>query len=252
MMHTGMRHALVIGGANGIGLAVATLLAEDERFGQVSIVDRQAVAQEFHHPKFRSYQFDLRSEEYSIFDTFKDVDTLIITAGFGRLAHFADVDEEHIVDSFAVNSTAVIRIIRRFYERMSRSKDFYCGVMGSIAGFISSPLFAVYGATKAALKIFIESVNVELEMAGTTNRILNISPGSIKGTAFYNGANDLSVTRQLATEILSHLWAKDDLFIPQYDEIFKEVLERYHRDFRAEGRHSYNFKLQSGRIKTDK
>jgi short-subunit dehydrogenase len=252
MMHTGMRHALVIGGANGIGLAVATLLAEDERFGQVSIVDRQAVAQEFHHPKFRNYQFDLRSEEYSIFDTFKDVDTLIITAGFGRLAHFADVDEEHIVDSFAVNSTAVIRIIRRFYERMSRSKDFYCGVMGSIAGFISSPLFAVYGATKAALKIFIESVNVELEMAGTTNRILNISPGSIKGTAFYNGANDLSVTRQLATEILSHLWAKDDLFIPQYDEIFKEVLERYHRDFRAEGRHSYNFKLQSGRIKTDK
>ena len=252
MMHTGMRHALVIGGANGIGLAVATLLAEDERFGQVSIVDRQAVAQEFHHPKFRSYQFDLRSEEYSIFDTFKDVDTLIITAGFGRLAHFADVDEEHIVDSFAVNSTAVIRIIRRFYERMSRPEDFYCGVMGSIAGFISSPLFAVYGATKAALKIFIESVNVELEMAGTTNRILNISPGSIKGTAFYNDANDLSVTRQLATEILSHLWAKDDLFIPQYDEIFKEVLERYHRDFRAEGRHSYNFKLQSGRIKTDK
>jgi short-subunit dehydrogenase len=184
-----------------------------------------------------------------LFDTFTEVNTLIITAGFGRLAHFSDIDDEHIIDSFAVNSTAVIRIIRHFYDRMQSTEEFYCGVMGSIAGFMSSPLFAVYGATKAALKIFIESVNVELEMAGTTNRILNISPGSIKGTAFYNGANDLSITRQLGAEILTHLRAKDDLFIPQYDEIFKTVLERYHADFRAEGRHSYNYKMQSGRIK---
>lgn len=244
-----MRNALVVGGANGIGLAIATLLAEDERFDNIYIIDRQEVNREFQHHKFRFTAFDLRSEDYSLFDNFKDVDTLIITAGFGRLAHFADIEEQHIIDSFAVNSTAVIRITHHFYERLSTKDDFYCGVMGSIAGFMSSPLFAVYGATKAALKIFIESVNVELEMAGTTNRILNISPGSIKGTAFYNGANDLSVTRQLGSEILSHLWAKDDLFIPQYDEIFKNVLERYHNDFRAEGRHSYEYKMQSGRIK---
>lgn len=244
-----MSDALVIGGANGIGLAIVTLLAEDERFDNIHIVDRQTVASEFQHPKFRCHTFDLRSEDYSLFDTFTEVNTLIITAGFGRLAHFSDIDDEHIIDSFAVNSTAVIRIIRHFYDRLQSTEEFYCGVMGSIAGFMSSPLFAVYGATKAALKIFIESVNVELEMAGTTNRILNISPGSIKGTAFYNGANDLSITRQLGAEILTHLWAKDDLFIPQYDEIFKTVLERYHADFRAEGRHSYNYKMQSGRIK---
>lgn len=244
-----MRSALVVGGANGIGLAIATLLAEDERFEKIHIIDRQEVATEFQHPKFRFTAFDLRSEEYTLFDGFRDIDTLIITAGFGRLSHFGEVEEQHIIDSFAVNSTAVIRIIRHFYDRLSAKEDFYCGVMGSIAGFMSSPLFAVYGATKAALKIFIESVNVELEMAGTANRILNISPGSIKGTAFYNGANDLSVTRQLGSDILAHLWAKDDLFIPQYEEIFKNVLERYHNDFRAEGRHSYEYKMQSGRIK---
>ena len=244
-----MRGALVVGGANGIGLAIATLLAEDERFGRVYIVDRQEVADGYSHPKFEYVSFDLRSEDYSLFDSFGDVDTLVITAGFGRLAHFADVDEQHIVDSFTVNSTAVIRIIRHFYERLEGREDFYCAVMGSIAGFISSPLFAVYGATKAALRIFIESVNVELEMRGSHNRILNISPGSIKGTAFYNGTNDLGITRHLASDILTHLWAKDDLFIPQYDEVFKGVLERYHEDFRAEGRHSYEYKMQSGRVK---
>lgn len=244
-----MREALIVGGANGIGLAIATLLAEDERFGRIHIVDRTEVAEEHRNTKFVFTRFDLRAEDYSIFDTFNDVDTLIITAGFGRLAHFEDIEEQHIVDSFDVNSIAPLRIIRHLYPRISAKEDFYCGVMGSIAGFLSSPLFAVYGATKAALKIFIESVNVELEMSGTTNRILNISPGSIKGTAFYNGANDLSITRQLAAEILKHLWAKDDLFIPQYDEVFREVLERYHADFRAEGRHSYEYKMQSGRVK---
>ncbi|MBO5830551.1 MAG: SDR family oxidoreductase [Alistipes sp.] len=244
-----MRRALVVGGANGIGLSIATILADDERFDRIYIVDRVAVAKELNHHKFEFREFDLRSDDFSFFDSFGDIDTLMITAGFGRLAHFADVDEQHIVDSFAVNATAVIRIIRHFYNRLSAKEDFYCGVMGSIAGFMSSPLFAVYGATKAALKIFIESVNVELEMADTTNRILNISPGSIKGTAFYNGANDLSITRSLATDILARLWAKEDLYIPQYDEVFKEVLERYHDDFRKEGRHSYEYKLGSGRIK---
>ena len=121
--------------------------------------------------------------------------------------------------------------------------------MVSIAGFMSSPFFAVYGASKAALKIFIESVNVELEKSGTSNRILNISPGSIKGTSFYNGKTDLSLTRPLAKEIIKNLENKNDLYIPQFEEIFKDVLERYHKDFRSEGIHSYEYKIKSGRIK---
>ena len=48
--------------------------------------------------------------------------------------------------------------------------------MVSIAGFMSSPFFSVYGATKAALKIFIESVNVELERADSPNRLLMSRP----------------------------------------------------------------------------
>ena len=243
-----MSRALVVGGANGIGLAIATLLAEREECDRVYIVDRVAVVAEHANAKFCFTQFDLMGDDFSLFDGFQDVDRLVITAGFGRLAHFADVEEEHVVASMTVNATAVMRIIHHFYNRIAGIEPFRTAVMGSIAGFMSSPLFAVYGATKAALKIFIESVNVELEKAGTSNRILNISPGSIKGTAFYNGANDLAVTRALAEDIVERLWAKSDLFIPQYDEVFKAVLERYSADFRAEGRHSYEYKMQSGRI----
>ena len=76
-----------------------------------------------------------------------------------------------------------------------------------------------------------------------------MSPGSIKGTSFNAGKTDLGQTRQLADDIIAHIEAKDDLFIPQYDEVFRNVLERYHADFREEGRHSYDYKLNSGRIK---
>lgn len=244
-----MKRVLIIGGANGIGLSIAKVLTAKSETEKVYIVDKALFAEEYKEPKIESLQFDLTSDDYSVFDRFTDIDGLMITAGFGRLALFEDIDEKMIPLYFNVNTIAIIRVIKHFYNRLLSKDDFYCGVMVSIAGFMSSPFFSLYGATKAALKIFIESVNVELEKAGTTNRILNVSPGSIKGTSFNGGSTDLSETESLACDILRHVEAKDDLFIPKYDEVFHEVLERYHADFRKEGLHSYDYKKNSGRIK---
>lgn len=244
-----MKRTLIVGGANGIGLAIAKELTQKESCEKVYIVDKAPLAEEYQEEKIESHVFDLMSEDYSFFNRFTDIDSLMITAGFGKLALFKDLDEQHIINSFHVNTIASIRIIKHFYEKLLSDKDFYCGVMVSISGFMSSPFFSIYGATKAALKIFIESVNVELEKAGSNNRILNVSPGSIKGTSFNQGKTDLQLTQSLANEIIVHLENKDDLFIPQYEEIFKEVLRRYHEDFRAEGSHSYDYKLASGRVK---
>ncbi|MCR5179943.1 MAG: SDR family NAD(P)-dependent oxidoreductase [Bacteroidaceae bacterium] len=240
-----MKRILIVGGANGIGLSMAEELSGRPTTEKVYIVDKAPLAPDYQRDNIESYEFDLTSDDYSLFDQFSDIDALIITAGFGRLALFKDIPESHIVDSFQVNTIPVLRLIKRFYGKLEGDNDFYCGVMVSIAGFMSSPFFAVYGATKAALKIFIESVNVELEKSGTSNRILNVSPGSIKGTSFNAGKTDLSLTSDLARDIISHIETKDDLFIPQYHEIFEEVLSRYHNDFRAEGRHSYEYKLKT-------
>lgn len=239
-----MKRILIVGGANGIGLSIAVLLASRPETEKVYIVDKAPLAEEYHYQKIENIEFDLTTEDYSLFDRYDDIGGLIITAGFGRLALFEDIPEEMIATYFNVNTIAVIRVIKHFYDKLLSKDDFYCGVMVSIAGFMSSPFFSLYGATKAALKIFIESVNVELEKSGTTNRILNISPGSIKGTSFNQGKTDLGLTESLAKKIIAHIKDKDDLFIPQYDEVFCEVLERYHADFRAEGRHSYEYKTQ--------
>lgn len=238
-----MKRILIVGGANGIGLSIATELANRNNTEKVYIIDRAPLAPIHAHPKFEAHIFDLESDDYSIFDRFHDIDTLMITAGFGHLQLFKDIEEKYITSSFKVNAEAPIRIIKHFYHKISSANDFRCGVMVSIAGFMSSPFFSVYAATKAALKIFIESVNVELEKSGVSNRILNVSPGSIKGTSFNKGETDLSLTQNLATEIISNLQSKADLFIPQYNEVFKDVLARYHDDFRKEGSHSYDYKL---------
>lgn len=244
-----IKRILVVGGANGIGLSIATELAKLDSVAKVYIVDKAPLAEEFQNPKFEAFQFDLTNEDYSFFDRFTDINAMMITAGFGKLALFKDVPESYITSSFNVNTIPVLRLIHKFYGKLEAQEDFYCGVMVSIAGFMSSPFFAVYGATKAALKIFIESVNVELNKGGSSNRILNVSPGSLKGTSFTAGKTDLSVTGPMANAIIKHLEAKDDLFIPQYDDVFRNVLERYHKDFRAEGIHSYEYKVESGRIK---
>jgi short-subunit dehydrogenase len=243
-----MKRVLVVGGANGIGLSIAKVLTAKDEIEKVYIVDKAELASEYQEDKIESYQFDLTSDDYSIFDRFNDINGLIITAGFGRLSLFEDIDERMIPLYFNVNTVAVIRVIKHFYDKMLHDENLYCGVMVSIAGFMSSPFFSLYGASKAALKIFIESVNVELEKAGTSNRILNVSPGSIKGTSFNQGKTDLSITKSLAEQIIAHVENKDDLFIPQYEEVFKHVLARYHEDFRKEGLHSYEYKLNSGRV----
>ena len=118
-----MKKALVVGGANGIGLSIATELAKRDDIEKIYIVDKAAIADEFKNPKFEGYQFDLTQEDYSIFDKFQDIDTLMITAGFGRLALFKDVDENMIPLSFNVNTIPVMRIVKRFYGKLEAQED---------------------------------------------------------------------------------------------------------------------------------
>ena len=243
-----MKRILVVGGSNGIGLAMTQALLKRKEIEKLYILDKKPLDELFKNEKIESHIFDLSSEDYSILNNINDIDGLIITAGFGRLALFENIEESMISSYFQVNTIGVIRVIKHYYDRLLSNNSFKCCVMVSIAGYMSSPFFSLYGASKAALRIFIESVNVELKKSGSLNCILNVSPGSIKGTSFSNAPTDLDVVMPLAEEILQHLDEGDDLFIPRYEEVFKEVLHRYHEDFRKEGLHSYEYKCLSRRI----
>jgi glycerol-3-phosphate cytidylyltransferase len=240
-----MKEALVIGGSNGIGMAI-TLELHNQGY-LVHVVDKSQNDQLCQMENLHFQQVNLLTTDFSFLEDFKSIDTLVITAGFGRITPFEEILEQEIQNNFQVNSISVMKVLHFYFTRMKQKEPFRCAVMGSIAGLISSPLFATYGATKAAVCKGIESLNIELEMAGTDNRILNVSPGSIKGTKFNGGDNDLSQTEALAQAIIKQMELKHTLFIPQYEEVFKGVLERYHDDPRKFGLDSYQYKLSSGR-----
>ena len=68
-----MKKALVVGGANGVGMSIATQLAKCENYEKIYIIDKVVVSGEFANPKFESIQFDLTSEDFSVFDGFRAV-----------------------------------------------------------------------------------------------------------------------------------------------------------------------------------
>ena len=194
-------------------------------------------------------QCNLLNNDFGFLADFDDVDILVFTAGFGRIAPFETFIDKEIENAYTVNSIALTKVLRHFFLRMKSKENFYCAVMGSIAGLVSSPLFSLYGATKAAVCKLVESVNIELEMSDSANRILCVSPGSIKGTKF-NGAlfNDLTLTNSLAQEIVRRMFSREQFFIPDYEKVYKNVLDRYYADPHLFGVDSYQYKEKGGRI----
>lgn len=239
------KHALIIGGSNGIGLAIATILQEEGYY--IDIADRtepENIALDVGH----FHQVNLVNNEFDFLDKCNDIDTLVLTVGFGRVAPFEKITEAEVDNSLKVNTLSVLRALHHFFPKMQSTEVFNCVVMGSISGHICSPLMATYAASKAAVCRFIESLNIELEACGSLNRILDVSPGSIKGTRFNGGNNDLDATLPLAREIVERMRQQQTLFIPQYNETFASVLTRYNEDPHRFGMDSYRYKMECGRL----
>lgn len=248
------KKAVVVGGSNGIGLAISKNLIE--RGYYLEICDRSGPddgvldGEKYHH-NFCDL-LDFNEDLFYSLAADQDVELLMITAGIGRVADFQFHHTAEIDKMLTVDTVSTLKIFRVFYDRILQDNCFYAGVMGSISGWMSTPSASVYAAAKAGVVRFVESVNIELEAYGSANRILDVSPASFKGSKFYGGKNDLSITGPLAEEILTHLFNRDTRFIPQYEETYKAVLERYAADPHEYGLHSWEFKKASGRLDNQK
>lgn len=254
-----MRKALVVGGNSGIGMAV-TIKLLNSGWDHVYVIGRHEanasdVPEEYKYQyldKTSYYAVNLNDEDYSVFDEIRDIDTLVITTGFGRVALFEELDECEIKNLIKCNELAAIQIISKYYDKLKAESDFNCAVMVSICGHVVSPFFSVYGAAKAGLSMFIENVNTELNANGFANRILDISPGSVKGTSFDGGRNDIASLGWIADEIVERMQNKETLYIPKYEEVFKGVIDRYKKDPEEYGLYSYDYKVNSGRVSSKK
>lgn len=245
-----MKKALVVGGSSGIGLSAAKHLV---RLGwhPVFLSRTPPPAGELPADSFSWESTDLLffdEEQFVRLSRDTEIEFLLTAAGVGRVAAF---EEHHIAEvhrMMEINANSLAKILWIFYSRMLDSRPFYTAVMGSIAGLLSSPLASPYAASKAAVSRLVESVNIELEARGTGNRILHIAPGFVKGTRFYGGENQPELTEALGAEIVRRTLAQEELWIPQYEEVYRDVLRRYHQDAHTFGMESFRYKEKSGRM----
>jgi len=105
-------------------------------------------------------------------------DILINNAGLGDLGTFETSAPAKIESMLAVNIVALTRLTRWALPAMLAKKAGWICNVGSTAGLIPLPTFAVYAATKAYVNSFSEALRVELHGSGV--RVLALCPGPVE------------------------------------------------------------------------
>lgn len=161
-----MKSALVTGGSSGIGLALANML-KDEGYG-LTLVARKP-------EKLAAAAADLGAEAVPAnlaqddecarvvaahAERFGGMDLLVHSAGLGIGGSFANQDTKRIDLQLDVNLRGTMLVTRESLPLL-RATHGQIVTLASIAGTIPVPGLAVYGATKAALISFTNSLNRE-------------------------------------------------------------------------------------------
>lgn len=245
-----MKNVLVVGGASGLGSAIVRKLI-DSNIEKIYVVDKQEPKNYCH--KVVYIKQNLVNGEYDFTNRVEfEIDAVFITAGVGRLSYFSELDDAEIEIDFRINTFPTIKLIKLFYMDLLKKKNFKFVVVTSIAGILSSPLYALYSSTKAAVHKLIEAINVELYKQGSSNQILEIAPGHLKGTSFHGNETNLNELSNLVEQIFQIMNENKGLFIPKEKEIYKEVIDKYNFDPYKFGMESIDYKLKNARLEHDR
>jgi NAD(P)-dependent dehydrogenase (short-subunit alcohol dehydrogenase family) len=173
--------ALVIGGAKGIGLAVAERLAIEG----ASVVFTGRRADEVAAAAARigrgarglvadaARQEDLHRVVATVRETHGRIDALVLNAGISEPATLRDGTPEHFDRHFAVNVRGAVFGLQAALGAMGRGGSVV--LMGSIADTAGITPYGTYAATKAALRSYARTWTAELAPQGI--RVNVVAPG---------------------------------------------------------------------------
>jgi short-subunit dehydrogenase len=191
--------ALVTGGAGGIGGAIASELLE--RGASVLLVDRDQAALGRSALRFARYADRvgvLAADLTSAADRQRicseaacwrgGVNVLVNNAGINHFRMFEDQPAEQLDLALAINVQAPIHLCHGMLAQLRRQPEACILNTGSVFGAIGYPGYAVYSATKFAVRGFTEALRREL--ADTTVRVRYVAPRATR-----TGINTSAVER---------------------------------------------------------
>jgi len=114
----------------------------------------------------------------SVINAFGSVDVLINNAGIIQPFVFvADLDFAHIDRVMNVNFNGPVNMVKAFLPELRKRTEAHIANVSSMGGYGPVPGQTVYGASKAAIKLFTEGLRSEL--MSTKVHVSTIYPGAI-------------------------------------------------------------------------
>ena len=185
------------GAAGGIGAAMARILAKDGinlflvDLSEKTLNDtKKSISDQY--PDIQIYVCckDLCREESAneLFQAVKkkeiNLEILINNAGFGTLGFFSDTEWKREKGMIRLHIETVTHLTKLFLPEMLSKGTGKIMNVASVAGFLPSPLMAVYNASKAYVLSFSQAVANEIQDSGVTITVL--CPGLTR-TGFQKG-----------------------------------------------------------------
>lgn len=177
-----MRSALVTGGSSGLGLALARMLRAEGY--ELTLVARRPEPLEEAATELGAFSVaaNLGDAEECVrvvaahAERYGGMNVLVNSAGLGIGGNIAALDTKKITLQLDVNLLGTLVVTREALPLLRAARG-HVITLASIAGTIPTPGLAVYGATKAALIAFTNSLNREEAEHGV--RATAISPGFV-------------------------------------------------------------------------
>ncbi|HUF56417.1 MAG TPA: SDR family oxidoreductase [Thermohalobaculum sp.] len=180
------RTALVTGASSGIGEATVRRLAAD---GWTV----HALARRADRLERLAAETGATAHPADVTDTglmeelvpWLEVDTLIANAGIGSgITGLAEASAADVDATVTTNVAAVLQLVRLVLPGMRERGRGHLVLVGSVAGMYPNAS-AVYGASKAAIRMMGRNLRIELRGSGV--RVSEICPGRV-ATEFYDAA----------------------------------------------------------------
>ena len=173
--------ALVIGGASGIGLAIAQRFTDEgaqvyftgRRQADLDAAQAQIGGQSNAVLADAGKLEDVRSVVDTVRDRAGRIDVLVVNAGFTESSGIETITEDHFDRIVGVNLRALLFVVQSALPLMGRGAAVV--LIGSIAGNVGTEGYSVYGATKAGVRALARTWTTELAPRGI--RVNVVSPG---------------------------------------------------------------------------
>ena len=204
-MEVRKQNVIVTGAASGVGRELTIQLLE--LGANVAAVDvneenLKKLESELNSKRLKTYVVDMGNDEsiknfrIEYKKDYSDVDIIINNAGIIQpFVPVEKLDDRTINRVMNINFFGPVNLIRYFMEDLTKDrKEQYIVNVSSMGGFFPFPGQTIYGASKAALKIFTEGLFAELEK--TNVRVMIVLPGAMDTNITKNSNVEINTTKE--------------------------------------------------------